>query len=119
MAIEVQTLEKLERKMTLTLPVDVINQEVKSRLQNLARRVKVDGFRPGKVPLSIVSQRYGYSVHYEVMNDKVGEAFQKAANEAQLRVAGQPSISQAENAQKGKWHLMRSLRCIPKSKCLT
>lgn len=102
MAIEVQTLEKLERKMTLTLPVDVINQEVKSRLQNLARRVKVDGFRPGKVPLSIVSQRYGYSVHYEVMNDKVGEAFQKAANEAQLRVAGQPSISQAENAPEGQ-----------------
>jgi len=101
-AIEVQTLEKLERKMTLTLPVDVINQEVKSRLQNLARRVKVDGFRPGKVPLSIVSQRYGYSVHYEVMNDKVGEAFQKAANEAQLRVAGQPSISQAENAPEGQ-----------------
>ncbi|MEY4284007.1 MAG: hypothetical protein RL111_682 [Pseudomonadota bacterium] len=101
-AIEVQTLEKLERKMTLTLPVDVINQEVKTRLQSLARRVKVDGFRPGKVPLSIVSQRYGYSVHYEVMNDKVGEAFQKAANEAQLRVAGQPSISQAENAPEGQ-----------------
>ena len=102
MAIEVQTLDKLERKMTLTLPVETINQEVKTRLQNLARRVKVDGFRPGKVPLSIVSQRYGYSVQYEVMNDKVGEAFQQAATEAQLRVAGQPSISQAESAPEGQ-----------------
>ncbi len=102
MAIEVQTLEKLERKMTLTLPLDTIDKEVKSRLQNLARRVKVDGFRPGKVPLSIVSQRYGYSVQYEVMNDKVGEAFERAATEAQLRVAGQPSISQAESAPEGQ-----------------
>jgi trigger factor len=101
-AIEVQTLDKLERKITLTLPVEVIEKEVKSRLQNLARRVKVDGFRPGKVPVNIVAQRYGYSVQYEVMNDKVGEAFQAATVEAQLRVAGQPSISQAEGAPEGQ-----------------
>jgi trigger factor len=62
----------------------------------LARQVKVDGFRPGKVPMNIVAQRYGYSVHYEVMNDKVGEAFSVAANEAKLRVAGQPRISEKE-----------------------
>jgi trigger factor len=43
--------------------------------KRLARTVKMDGFRPGKVPLNVVAQRYGYSVHYEVMNDKVGEAF--------------------------------------------
>jgi trigger factor len=51
----------------------------------------MDGFRPGKVPMNVVAQRYGYSVHYEVMNDKVGEAFFVAANEAKLRVAGQPA----------------------------
>jgi trigger factor len=46
--------------------------------------------------MNIVAQRYGYSVHYEVMNDKVGEAFSVAANEAKLRVAGQPRISEKE-----------------------
>ena len=102
MAVTVETLEKLERKMTLTLPVNTIQSEVDSRLKRLARTVKMDGFRPGKVPMSVVTQRYGYSVHYEVMNDKVGEAFSLAANEAKLRVAGQPRISEKEGAPEGE-----------------
>ena len=102
MAVTVETLEKLERKMTLTLPVNTIQSEVDSRLKRLARTVKMDGFRPGKVPMSVVTQRYGYSVHYEVMNDKVGEAFSVAANEAKLRVAGQPRISEKEGAPEGE-----------------
>ncbi len=102
MAVTVETLEKLERKMTLTLPVNAIQSEVDSRLKRLARTVKMDGFRPGKVPMNVVAQRYGYSVHYEVMNDKVGEAFNTAANEAKLRVAGQPKISEKEGAPEGE-----------------
>ena len=101
MAVTVETLEKLERKMTLTLPVNTIQSEVDTRLKKLARTVKMDGFRPGKVPMNVVTQRYGYSVHYEVMNDKVGEAFAVAANEAKLRVAGQPRISEKEGAPEG------------------
>ena len=101
MAVTVETLEKLERKMTLTLPVNAIQSEVDARLKKLARTVKMDGFRPGKVPMNVVAQRYGYSVHYEVMNDKVGEAFAVAANEAKLRVAGQPRISEKEGAPEG------------------
>ncbi|CAM8663609.1 Tig FKBP-type peptidyl-prolyl cis-trans isomerase (trigger factor) [Comamonadaceae bacterium] len=102
MAVTVETLEKLERKITLTLPVGVIQTEVDSRLRKLARTVKMDGFRPGKVPMNVVTQRYGYSVHYEVMNDKVGEAFATAANEAKLRVAGQPKISESETSPEGQ-----------------
>ncbi|ROZ75718.1 trigger factor [Ramlibacter sp. WS9] len=102
MAVNVETLEKLERKITLTLPATVIQSEVDSRLKRLARTVKMDGFRPGKVPMSVVAQRYGYSVHYEVMNDKVGEAFAAAANEAKLRVAGQPRITEKEEAPEGE-----------------
>jgi trigger factor len=102
MAVTVETLEKLERKMTLTLPVNVIQSEVDSRLKRLARTVKMDGFRPGKVPMTVVAQRYGYSVHYEVMNDKVGEAFAAAANEAKLRVAGQPKITEKEQSPEGQ-----------------
>jgi trigger factor len=102
MAVTVETLEKLERKITLTLPVGIIQNEVESRLRKLARTVKMDGFRPGKVPMNVVSQRYGYSVHYEVMNDKVGEAFATAANEAKLRVAGQPRITESEASPEGE-----------------
>ncbi len=102
MAVTVETLEKLERKITLTLPVDVIAKEVDARLKRVARQVKIDGFRPGKVPMNIVAQRYGYSTQYEVMNDKVGEAFTLATNEAKLRVAGQPRISEKEGAPEGQ-----------------
>lgn len=102
MAVTVETLEKLERKITLSLPVTAIQAEVDTRLKRLARTVKMDGFRPGKVPMAVVAQRYGYSVQYEVMNDKVGEAFAVAANEAKLRVAGQPRITEKEGAPEGE-----------------
>src|SRR5436190_22100157 len=102
MAVTVETLEKLERRITLTLAADTINNEVQSRLKRLSRTVKADGFRPGKVPMSVVAQRYGYSVQYEVVNDKVGQAFQSAANEAWLRVAGVPRISQKDDAGNGQ-----------------
>ncbi|MBI2731801.1 MAG: trigger factor [Aquabacterium sp.] len=96
MAINVETLDKLERRITLSLAADVLQSEVDARLKKLARTVKADGFRPGKVPMNVVAQRYGYSVQYEVVNDKLGEAFAQAAQEAQLRVAGQPRISEKE-----------------------
>ncbi len=102
MAVHVETLEKLERKMTLSLPVGSIQAEVQTRLRKLARTVKMDGFRPGKVPMNVVSQRYGYSVQYEVMNDKVGQAFSDAANQANLRVAGQPRITEKEGSPAGE-----------------
>ncbi|QTN25403.1 trigger factor [Rhizobacter sp. AJA081-3] len=102
MSVQVETLEKLERRITLTLAATTIQSEVESRLKRLARTVKADGFRPGKVPMSVVAQRYGYSVHYEVMNDKVGQVFNEAVNEAKLRVAGSPKITEKEGAPEGQ-----------------
>ena len=102
MTVTVETLEKLERKITLSVPVTSIQTEVDARLKKLAKTVKMDGFRPGKVPMNVVAQRYGYSVQYEVLNDKVGEAFAQAANEAKVRVAGQPRISEKEGAPEGE-----------------
>ncbi len=116
MAVTVETLDKLERKITLSLPLDTIQSEVESRLKRLARTVKMDGFRPGKVPMNVVAQRYGYSVQYEVMNDKVGEAFAVAANEAKLRVAGQPSISQKEGAPEGEMQFDAVFEVYPEVK---
>ncbi len=101
MAVQVETLEKLERRITLTLPAEVINGEVEARLKKLSRTVKADGFRPGKVPMSVVAQRYGYQVQYEVVNDRVGQSFNDAVNEAQLRVAGAPKITQKDQAPEG------------------
>jgi trigger factor len=102
MAVNVETLDKLERRITLTLAAKQISDEVESRLKKLSRTVKAAGFRPGKVPMSVVAQRYGYSVQYEVMNDHVGRAFSDAASEAKLRVAGSPRITQKDAAPEGQ-----------------
>jgi trigger factor len=102
MAVHVETLDKLERRITLSLPASTIASEVESRLRRLSRTVRADGFRPGKVPMSVVSQRYGYSVHSEVLNDKVGQVFSEAVNEAKLRVAGPPRITEKAEAPEGE-----------------
>jgi trigger factor len=116
MTVTVETLEKLERKITLTLSAQALQSEVENRLKRIARQVKMDGFRPGKVPLNVVAQQYGYSVQYEVMNDKVGEAFAQAANEAKLRVAGQPKITEKEGAPAGELHFDAVFEVYPEVK---
>ncbi len=102
MAVQIETLEKLERRITLTLAAATVNGEVENRLKKLSRTVKADGFRPGKVPMSVVAQRYGYQVQYEVVNDRVGKAFSAVTNEAKLRVAGSPRIAQKDSAPEGE-----------------
>jgi trigger factor len=116
MTVQVETLEKLQRRITLTLPVTSISGEVETRLKKLARTVRADGFRPGKVPMSVVAQRYGYSVQYEVMNDKVGEAFNSAANEAKLRVAGMPKITQKDESPEGAMAFDATFEVYPEVK---
>ena len=102
MAVTVETLAKLERRITLLIPATELNSEIETRLKKLSRTVKADGFRPGKVPMSVVAQRYGYSVQSEVMNDKLGQAFSDAAGQAQLRVAGTPTVTQKDESPEGQ-----------------
>jgi trigger factor len=116
MAVQVETLEKLERRIVLTVAADTINGEVETRLKKLSRTVKADGFRPGKVPMSVVAQRYGYSVQYEVVNDRVGQAFADAASEAKLRVAGAPRISQKEESPAGQMAFEATFEVYPEVK---
>jgi trigger factor len=92
MATAVETLDKLERRLTITVPLADVQAEVEKRLKVRARTAKAPGFRPGKVPMKMVAAQYGYQVETEVLNDKVGRAFNDAANENNLRVAGYPKI---------------------------
>ena len=99
----VETLnEGLKRGYTLTIKAKDIEARVEGEIRKVAPQMRMPGFRPGKVPLSVVTQRYGYSVHYEVMNDHVGRAFSDAATEAKLRVAGAPRIEQKSDPQEGQ-----------------
>src|SRR5450830_200240 len=103
MATAVETLDKLERRLTISFPIADVKSEVEKRLKVRARTAKAPGFRPGKVPMKMVAAQHGYQVENEVLNDKVGQAFAAAANENSLRVAGYPSIepSTAEGVAEG------------------
>ena len=116
MAVQVETLEKLERRITITLAAEAISGEVETRLKKLSRTVKADGFRPGKVPMSVVSQRYGHSVQYEVVNERVGRAFDEATSEGKLRVAGAPRITQKDQAAQGQLAFDATFEVYPEVK---
>jgi len=99
MATAVETLEKLERRVTLTVALADVNAEVEKRLKVRARSAKAPGFRPGKVPMKMVAAQYGYIVESEVLNDKVGRAFGEVTAEHKLRVAGFPKIEPKSDAK--------------------
>jgi trigger factor len=116
MAVTVETLEKLQRRITLMVAADDINNEVQARLRKLSRTIRADGFRPGKVPMSVVAQRHGYAVQYEVVNDRVGQAFSDAAQEARLRVAGTPRIEQKNDSPEGQLAFDATFEVYPEVK---
>jgi len=88
----VETLSGLERRVDLSVPVADVEKEVETRLKRLARTAKMPGFRPGKVPLSMLARTYGPEVRMEVLNAKIGDALEKVVSEAKLRLAGSPSV---------------------------
>ena len=101
MATAVETLGKLERRLTISFPLSDVRTEVEKRLKKQAKTARAPGFRPGKVPLKMVAAQYGYQIESDVLNDRVGQAFNDAANEAQLRVAGMPKIEPKQDAPEG------------------
>ncbi|OGA76910.1 MAG: trigger factor [Betaproteobacteria bacterium RIFCSPLOWO2_12_FULL_65_14] len=92
----VETLSALERRVSMSVPLQDIERQVDERLKKLARNVKMPGFRPGKVPLKIVAQTYGPQVRTEVLGDAVQKSFTDAVKEAKLRVAGYPRIEKKD-----------------------
>jgi trigger factor len=92
MQFSVETTGNIDRKMTVAVPAQQIDQEVEKRLKGMVGKVKIDGFRPGKVPFTVVKKRYEDSVRYEVVEKLLGSSFQDAANQEKLRVAGLPEI---------------------------
>lgn len=92
MQVSVETTGNIDRKMTVAIPAAEIDQEVEKRLKSMAGRVRIDGFRPGKVPFSLVKKRYSDAVRYEVVEKMLGTTFQQAAGQENLRVAGLPEI---------------------------
>lgn len=97
MQVSVTMTEGLQRRMTVAVPADMIEQRVRDRLKSLAGTVRIDGFRPGKVPMSVVERRFGEKVRSEVQSDVVQRSFDDAVIREQLRPVGRPRIELGPN----------------------
>lgn len=92
MQSSLETLSTLERRLKVAVPMDTIKNAVDVRLKQIQRSVKMDGFRPGKVPFGVVSRMHGPQVRQEVLGETVERSFGEAVREKSLRVAGLPTI---------------------------
>jgi trigger factor len=101
MQVSVESTGNIERKLSIVIPAERIDGEVDTRLKSMRSRVKIDGFRPGKVPMSVVSQQYGDSVYQEVVGEIFQSTFYEAAEQEKLKVAGMPKID-ATTVEAGK-----------------
>lgn len=101
MQVSVETTSGLERRLTITIPADKIDGEINKRLQDLSRRVRLDGFRPGKVPIKVVKRRYGLGARQEVLGEQMQEAFIEAVTQENLNPAGAPRV-EPKSDEEGK-----------------
>ncbi len=92
MQVSVETTSVLERQMTVTVPANRIEDDVNSRLKQTARTARIDGFRPGKVPMKVIKRRYGQGVRQEVLGEVIQRSFYEAVTQEKLRPAGGPDI---------------------------
>ena len=101
MRVSIETTSNLERRLTVGVPAERVESEVDTRLQKASRNIRLPGFRPGKVPMKIMRQRFGAGIRQEVVGEVVNESFREAVIQEKLRPAGLPSI-EPKNLEQGK-----------------
>jgi trigger factor len=92
MQVSVENTGKLERRMQVQVPAERVASEIASRLKQLSRTARLNGFRPGKAPLTVIRQQFGPQVHREVIGELLQSSFSEAVTQNQLSPAGQPRI---------------------------
>ncbi|GAA5085218.1 MAG: trigger factor [Alcaligenaceae bacterium] len=110
---EVEILSGLERRIDVVVSTADVEKEVQAQLKRVARTAKIQGFRPGKAPLSIVERSHGPSIRYEAINNELGKALDEAIEKSGLRVAGVPSIEPKEDAAEGTMAFTATFEVYP------
>lgn len=101
MQVTIETTSALERRVTIGVPAERVESEVNARLQRAAQTARLNGFRPGKVPMSVIRQRFGEGVRQEVLGEVMSRTFYEAVQQEQLKPAGRPSI-EPKSVEPGK-----------------
>ncbi len=101
MQVSMETLAGLERRMTIEVPAETVESQVKSRLQEAAKNVQMKGFRKGKVPVKVIKERYGAGVRQEVLGEVMSNSWVEAVTQEKVKPASQPRI-EPKNLEEGK-----------------
>ncbi|WP_322999784.1 trigger factor [Castellaniella sp.] len=110
----VEKLSGLERRVDLSVSVADVEKEVQAQLKRVARTAKVHGFRPGKAPLAVIERSHGPSVRYDVINSEIGKSLDKVIADANLRIAGSPSLEpKIEGAEEGVMEFSATFEVYP------
>lgn len=113
MHVELETAEGLERRLTITIPFEEIEQEIHKRLLDLSRRVRLDGFRPGKVPMKVVKRRYGTGARQEVLGELMQKSFIEAVAQEKLRPAGAPTVEAKNEGDEQGFQFVATFEVYP------
>lgn len=93
MKVSVKKLKDLERKVTVSVPVEDYQEKFNTKIKNIKTKAKIDGFRKGNVPNDVLEQRYGSSIHAEVVNELIQDSYPKAISENNVRPASSPQVT--------------------------
>ena len=101
MQVSIQTTSGLERRLTIGVPAERVDSEVSARLKKASGNVRLDGFRPGKVPMKVLRQRFGAGIRQEVLGEVMSQSFGEAVVQENIKPAGQPEI-EPKTIEEGK-----------------
>ena len=113
MQVSVESGEGLERRLLVDLPKEQVETEVEKKLTELAKNIRLDGFRPGKVPVRVVRQRFGDQVRQEVYGDLIQATFYEAAEQSNVAPVGDPSIELRDAAEEGGLSYTATFQVMP------
>lgn len=99
MQVSVENTSALERRLTVQIPAQDIQSKIEDRLRELSKQVRIKGFRPGKVPMNVIRQRYGKQVRQEIVSEAMQNGLQEAIQTQELRPASMPRIEPLEESQ--------------------
>jgi len=114
MQVSVESGEGLEKRLLVDLPAEQVSTAVDKKLAELAKHVRLDGFRPGKVPMRVVKQRFGDSVRQDVFGELIQATYYEAATEQKLVPVGDPSIDLRDPAEEGGFSYTATFEIMPK-----
>ena len=99
MQVTTEAVSGVARRLNVSVPTSRINEQFEARLKRTAKTVKINGFRPGKVPANVVRREYGASIYQEVVNDIIRDSVFEAIQQEKINAVGMPNIEKVEHKE--------------------